>query len=525
MSDQLSLKKHLPALTLFLGVTLFFYVLVHFFTVGAIKQIELVGTFSTSSHVNVFNTKPTHGFRNVASKTQEIAANDREQTVVIKLHNRIAKDVRLQFSDSVALEGVKQVSISSHFQSAPMRIQLPDETVLVQNNTLQINNISIAKHPFVHYVLPLALSALMYLFIRSIKWQELPALVDLRSNQQARNTDNLLALDGLRGIAALTVLFDHTIAEFLQLGRAGVWLFFTLSGFLLVRSFVLNPEYTFSIQGLKNYFIKRIRRILPMLYAMVTIVYLFNGWFDQAIRHYLLIQADGHYWTILYELYFYILLPFIVLIAYRFFKQKHVLTILFLVGVSIAWFEFGDASIVSVYAFGEQRVPLFYVFILGMVAGYFYYGIYRESDVMQAFVDRYGLMFGVSSLMLMLVFFFYAASLNIIQENFNVLDWPFFSAVMMALLVLLSAVSPEKSFYNRLLSLSVLRLIGITGFSFYLLHPYAIEIFIDMVEFLFASHPHQLGTGYFTLVGAFILTLPVAMLTYSYIERPFLKKR
>lgn len=134
------------------------------------------------------------------------------------------------------------------------------------------------------------------------------------------------ALDGLRGYAALMVLFYH--AQLIAWGWIGVNIFFVLSGFLITRNLLQskgNPGYY------KSFFIKRITRVFPIYYLMLfsTIAWSFyrNASNADAWMYILLVQnfklglhnivTDfsnwfDHTWTLAVEEQFYLLFPFIV---------------------------------------------------------------------------------------------------------------------------------------------------------------------------------------------------------------------
>ena len=52
------------------------------------------------------------------------------------------------------------------------------------------------------------------------------------------NTDRIKGFDGLRGLAVLFVVLNHKMGFSIGLAGASVWLFFVLSGFLIVRILV-----------------------------------------------------------------------------------------------------------------------------------------------------------------------------------------------------------------------------------------------------------------------------------------------
>jgi peptidoglycan/LPS O-acetylase OafA/YrhL len=74
-------------------------------------------------------------------------------------------------------------------------------------------------------------------------------------------------IDGLRAIAVLSVIFFHINATSLTGGFVGVDVFFVISGYLItsqIQKDILSHTFT-----LKNFYLRRIRRILPPLLAML----------------------------------------------------------------------------------------------------------------------------------------------------------------------------------------------------------------------------------------------------------------
>jgi peptidoglycan/LPS O-acetylase OafA/YrhL len=79
-------------------------------------------------------------------------------------------------------------------------------------------------------------------------------------------------LDGLRAIAVLAVVLYHAGAPFCPGGFTGVDVFFVLSGYFMtsiIATDTLNNKFS-----LLNFYERRARRILPMLYLTISISYL-----------------------------------------------------------------------------------------------------------------------------------------------------------------------------------------------------------------------------------------------------------
>lgn len=130
----------------------------------------------------------------------------------------------------------------------------------------------------------------------------------MTSNADAheRNTQ----LDGLRGIAILWVIAYHYLAcyglhpfwsnipgfpEFLLLGWAGVLLFFTLSGYLIISRLVATRE---SPDYYRSFFSKRSTRILPAYFALLATFPIAAALWDCG-RGTRLFTSDIPFWTYL----------------------------------------------------------------------------------------------------------------------------------------------------------------------------------------------------------------------------------
>jgi peptidoglycan/LPS O-acetylase OafA/YrhL len=88
--------------------------------------------------------------------------------------------------------------------------------------------------------------------------------------------EHMLALDGLRGFAAVIVLISHLhIAgsdwQTENLGRCGVLLFFALSGFLMAHLHLKKP---FNADSARRFCAARVARIVPLYYTVVILAYL-----------------------------------------------------------------------------------------------------------------------------------------------------------------------------------------------------------------------------------------------------------
>lgn len=90
-------------------------------------------------------------------------------------------------------------------------------------------------------------------------------------------------IDGLRAIAILSVVGFHAYPNFFRGGFIGVDVFFVISGYL-ITSIILNELSDDSFR-LKDFYIRRIRRIFPALLLVLFCCLLF-GWFSLLAHEY-----------------------------------------------------------------------------------------------------------------------------------------------------------------------------------------------------------------------------------------------
>ena len=166
-------------------------------------------------------------------------------------------------------------------------------------------------------------------------------------------SSRVTVINGLRGVAVILVLGYHFDIPLFERGYWGVDLFFWISGFLItggfLREYALNRELNqkFGWIDIRYYFIKRVRRILPLsllvLGAVVSIIYIFgdtnalsqtpkrlprilsftfNMQLQSDSQDYFLksFQDNGllHYWSLSVEEQIYILSPLLFLFAVSF---------------------------------------------------------------------------------------------------------------------------------------------------------------------------------------------------------------
>ncbi len=167
--------------------------------------------------------------------------------------------------------------------------------------------------------------------------------VSTPAREEAKSTNTILVLDGLRAIATLMVISFHIqqkafiwdklnqpwISAFWTFGGSGVTLFFVLSGFLLFLPYAKSLLFQSSWPSAKQFYLHRALRILPAYYiALFIIIFLFQRqYLDPHLWNQLFLfltlfmdstpqtfrALNGPFWTLAIEWQFYMLLPLIAL--------------------------------------------------------------------------------------------------------------------------------------------------------------------------------------------------------------------
>lgn len=100
-----------------------------------------------------------------------------------------------------------------------------------------------------------------------------------RSAQVSR-VPYLPGLDGLRALAVLAVIVYHANSSWLAGGFLGVEVFFVISGYLITLLLVAEKERTSAI-SLKEFWIRRARRLLPALFVMMILLVFWTAFFER----------------------------------------------------------------------------------------------------------------------------------------------------------------------------------------------------------------------------------------------------
>jgi peptidoglycan/LPS O-acetylase OafA/YrhL len=291
-------------------------------------------------------------------------------------------------------------------------------------------------------------------------------------------------------------------------GGFGVFVFFALSGYLLYRP-LANATFGGERVDLRRYAINRVLRTLPLYYAVVIVLLLVQeggGTAGQWLRFGTLtenlfrstaITVDGPVWSLIVELQFYALLPFV---AYGLARagrgsRRNAAAILLATGLA-------GAALRHILLSGHHADPrvtysllatsFFFVpgMLLALVREVRLPGLLRHSDAwLLASVPVWLLIFA----------------------DYGRTSW---AAVASFLVVGGVALPLRQGVLARALDWRPLALVGVASYSLYLWH-------LPILDALTKHH----GGGWSVLVLGFALSLAVAFASYRLIEAPFLRLR
>ena len=360
------------------------------------------------------------------------------------------------------------------------------------------------------------------------------------AREPAPRSPRITALDGLRGLAASSVVLAHAVSVpaksmlaillltrspmvIIANGVGGVHVFFVLSGYCLSSS----ASRVYRARGLAQFYARRIMRIYPPYVAGLLIAWgLSGGVFDKGdgggflsdhivdlrrlhmpifkMKWALMFpgEAFGQIpvgWTLYVEMIFSFLLPFMLWIATR----AHWLL---LVAIAIPALIFAPDSTMAHRVYQPSFARYTLDFALGI-------GIYCERERVAWLFDRIR-SWGSAGIII-------AGVLLLSSPRYYNLDIPFpkTSALLyMTGAALLVAAAIHSSGFRRFLSLGPIAWVGRISFSVYLIHTPIILLLTPWID-------HRLGFWGATLfvVACLFTTYLIAPILYHFVEVPSMK--
>ncbi|MDO4906162.1 MAG: acyltransferase [Lautropia sp.] len=323
----------------------------------------------------------------------------------------------------------------------------------------------------------------------------------------------IASLHGLRGIAVLYVLLAHLGGNSLflvpiphgSIGKVGVWIFFSLSAFLLTSNLLRESSSASSKWGaLLQYAVHRVFRIYPLL-IVVLVFYWIRGDISATgiVENLLLVEGEDVLWAIPVEFQYYLIIPMVVAAAVRL-SSKPVCRAL--LAVSAASLLYGVVNPGSVFSNGLNIFPKIVPFCFGSMLAL---ASWRSSSSTQVGTSGRAHPIvpwaSVAGLLFVTVLYRFVS----IGELSNRLA-PWVSLAIGAAVCGTIYSSLHAGALARFLSARPLVYLGKISFSIYLLHMFVIHCVRAWIEIPASAQ------GWLVVA----LTMLIASLSYRYIERP-----
>ncbi len=353
--------------------------------------------------------------------------------------------------------------------------------------------------------------------MRHISWGGIPAFADMSLGNKLSSSSEFNSINGIRGLAAVLVLLSHTAPGFESV-QMGLSLLFVISGFLLAKPFVMDSNKIFNFATLERYIVKRLKRILPMYYTYIFIMYVITLKFDTALRHFFFVQAEGHLWPMTQIFAFYMMLPLVLLITCAT-HRIHRLLPLALLGIAVylsitqmnEWQPFYNGAFSHNFAL--------YAFLMGVFASYLQYDLIGTKTIQPCGRRWQREALGLIAIIFTFLAIAWSAPMKPAPIIFTWIS-QFWVKCLLSVGIILLTINLPKTIFNSLMSNPIFRSVGVIGFSFYILHGLGIEVF-KQFELQYLGNPSAGARTWEFFAGAFAFTYVMAVVAYSYVERPF----
>ena len=346
----------------------------------------------------------------------------------------------------------------------------------------------------------------------------------------------ITGLDGIRAIAVIMVLAYHLKLALFKSGFLGVTVFFVLSGYLITGILISEEEEEGTID-LKNFWLRRIRRLVPAVMSMAVVIIFvsavvnriiftkgckdflasvlgFNNWW-QIFNKVSYFEAAGvpspftHCWSLAIETQFYLIYPLILLGIYKLVKSREegrakrgllfagVTLLLALISVILMIVLFDpqqDASRVY-YGTDTRAFSLLFGALLAI--------LWEYRMVPRRLSASVNMVLGSVSFVVLLVM---TIAING-SSNFWYRGGQFVGTILTVLVIY--TVSGRKTWLSRFLSNPVLKWIGDRSYSIYLWH-YPIILLISK----------GIKASWWITLIEIVLSVVLAELSYRFIETP-----
>jgi peptidoglycan/LPS O-acetylase OafA/YrhL len=339
-------------------------------------------------------------------------------------------------------------------------------------------------------------------------------------------------IDGLRAIAVTMVILFHFWPEMLPGGFVGVDIFFVISGYLITSIIYKQKiEATFSF---KNFYLHRMKRILPAFFAMLIFTYILAFIFllpddlksfvkttvasaAYYSNFYFMIHAEDyfahnslelpllHTWSLSVEEQYYLLWPIVLSVIVKCTNKKVTYLSMFLIFIASLMFSINGINF-------NEKEAYFSIFsrIFEFMIGSFF-GIYlfhkletapckREKSFIYNIIGAFG-----ATLILFSCFY--------LSENDPFPGYYALFPTIGAIMIIISGSIKKPTFLKRILSNKLLVNVGVISYSLYLFH-------WPIISYWHYFSPEK-SPSLFEGALMLLIIILASCLCYKLIEKPF----
>lgn len=356
-------------------------------------------------------------------------------------------------------------------------------------------------------------------------------------NQTNRHTRYMPGLDGLRAIAVIGIIIYHLNKQWLSGGFLGVDTFFVISGYLITSLLLFEYEST-GIINLKQFWLRRIKRLIPAVLVLVVTVtlatlifkpeqiisikhdafaaifYVSNWWYIATDVNYFeqfAFMPLKHLWSLAIEEQFYIVFP-IVLIALllKIKKYRNVTLIFWIISLIslllMVWIPQPHMQHSRVYFGTDTRLQ---TMLLGVILAFIWPPFKLKQNPnpsLRFIIDSIG---AIGILILLLLF------IKVDDNSDWIYNGGFYLISGITLFVIISVVHPS-GYFAKLIGNPFFVYIGKRSYSLYLWH-------FPVISFLHSYYVEGQVPLYVYALDI-LLTIFFAEISYRFIETPFRKQ-
>ena len=333
-------------------------------------------------------------------------------------------------------------------------------------------------------------------------------------------------LDSIRTLAVTMTLLAHFSPVEIPYMWYGVQIFFTISGFLITTILMVTSNDSPTVPRpviIKNFMIRRVLRLFPIYYLLITIFWLgkkyfslylwkdeFTPYFFTYTPNFLIYKIGSgnalcfaHLWSLGVEEQFYLFWPWLLLFPPPKYRML-VIIFMILIALFFIFFNYTNPFI------GALPFTNFHTLGVGAILAC----LYVQHDKAIEWLKSYRhLLFGITFLHLILVLIFFK----------NSAGWHLYREISLCsctFSIVLVSIFGWKGFVGYITRNKQIQYLGTISYGIYLYHMPLIAV----VKIVIAKFPSSIQPNpWLLMILCFGLTIMLAAFSYKYIEMPFLR--